>query len=78
LEQKDLDQTYDEALMNLKTRPKLLEKNRSDKEKEALKQDYYKSVRTNVVLLWTLTNVSLRLNRYNRSSPIGRLITWVL
>ncbi|KAA1088370.1 Chitin synthase, class 3 [Puccinia graminis f. sp. tritici] len=56
LEQKDLDQTYDEALMNLKTRPKLLEKNRSDKEKEALKQDYYKSVRTNVVLLWTLTN----------------------
>ncbi|WAQ83179.1 hypothetical protein PtA15_3A548 [Puccinia triticina] len=43
LEQKDLDQTYDEALMNLKTRPKLVEKNRSDKEKEALKQDYYKS-----------------------------------
>lgn len=56
LEQKDLDEAYDEALVNLKTRPKLLEKNRSDKEKEALKQDYYKSVRTNVVLLWTLTN----------------------
>ncbi|WAR63939.1 hypothetical protein PtB15_16B98 [Puccinia triticina] len=56
LEQKDLDQTYGEALMNLKTRPKLVEKNRSDKEKEALKQDYYKSVRTNVVLLWTLAN----------------------
>ncbi|PLW17349.1 hypothetical protein PCANC_14075 [Puccinia coronata f. sp. avenae] len=56
LELKDLDQAYDEALLNLKTRPKLLEKNRSDKEKEALKQDYYKSVRTNVVLLWALTN----------------------
>ncbi|MBW0462815.1 hypothetical protein O181_002530 [Austropuccinia psidii MF-1] len=56
LEQKDLDQAYEEALLNLKTRPKLLEKNRSDKEKEALKQDYYKNVRTNVVLLWALSN----------------------
>ncbi|CAH7686544.1 chitin synthase [Phakopsora pachyrhizi] len=56
LEQKDLDQTYEQVLMNLKTRPKLIESNRSDKEKEAIKQDYYKNVRTNVVLLWALTN----------------------
>ncbi|EGG10391.1 family 2 glycosyltransferase [Melampsora larici-populina 98AG31] len=55
-EQKDLDQSYDQALFNLKTRPKLIEKHRSEKEKETLKQDYYKNVRTNVVMLWTLTN----------------------
>ncbi|KAG0144693.1 hypothetical protein CROQUDRAFT_659643 [Cronartium quercuum f. sp. fusiforme G11] len=56
LEQKDLDESYDQALFNLKTRPKLIERHRSEKERETLKQDYYKNVRTNVVMLWTLSN----------------------
>lgn len=67
-EMKDLDSCYDEALHNLKTRPKLLEKHRSEKEKEAMKQDYYKSIRTHVLMIWALTNVCRLLPRRQRQS----------
>ncbi|KAH8925578.1 glycosyltransferase family 2 protein [Atractiella rhizophila] len=48
--------TYDDALHKLKTRPKVIEKSQSAVEKETMKQDYYKNVRTNVLLAWALSN----------------------
>lgn len=80
---KDLDSCYDEALHNLKTRPKLLEKHRSEKEKEAMKQDYYKSIRTHVLMIWTLTNVRTLANSFRSrlkltSPPQGILVACIL
>ena len=54
--QADIDVAYDEALHALKTRPKILKAERTPGEKEVMKQDYYRSVRTSVLLFWLLTN----------------------
>ena len=53
-----VDLAYDEALNALKTRPRLVPPAKSTSEREKLKQDYYRSVRTNVLLFWTLRSAS--------------------
>lgn len=53
------DGAYDEALHKLKTRPMIVPRTRTFAEKQATVMDYYKNVRTNVLLAWTLSNVSL-------------------
>jgi len=54
--QADIDSAYDDALLSLKTRPAILKGERTASEKDAMKQDYYRNVRTNVLLLWILSN----------------------
>ncbi|EPQ26287.1 uncharacterized protein PFL1_06222 [Pseudozyma flocculosa PF-1] len=54
--QADIDTAYDEALNNLRTRPMIIRGDASADEKLARQTDYYKNVRTNVVLAWALTN----------------------
>jgi chitin synthase len=54
--QADIDVAYDDALHSLKTQPIILKGERTASEKELLKQDYYRAVRTQVLLFWILTN----------------------
>ncbi|PWN52460.1 hypothetical protein IE53DRAFT_385106 [Violaceomyces palustris] len=54
--QADIDTAYDEALMNLRTRPMIIRGDASHEEKVMRQTDYYKNVRTNVVLAWALSN----------------------
>ncbi|GAA5888502.1 hypothetical protein JCM5296_000654 [Sporobolomyces johnsonii] len=58
-DQDDIDVTYDRALHNLKTRPMIIPPQLTDKQKEEAVRDFYASVRTNVLLLWVLTNALL-------------------
>ena len=53
-EPSDVNQMYDEALNNLKTRKKPAKPTTglSDAEKEQIAKDYYASVRTNVSMLF--------------------------
>lgn len=55
--QSDIDSAYDEALNNLKTRPALAPKQKTIIEKQSDAMDYYRNVRTNVLLAWALSNV---------------------
>ncbi|KAL7005361.1 hypothetical protein EMMF5_005059 [Cystobasidiomycetes sp. EMM_F5] len=55
-DQADIDAGYDDALHSLRTRPKLLPRNKTQAEKDKIKFDYYASMRTNVVLAWALSN----------------------
>lgn len=55
--QSDIDEAYDEALHQLKTRPRLTPKAQTAGEKQAECMDYYRNVRTNVLLAWALSNV---------------------
>ncbi|GAA5827776.1 hypothetical protein JCM5353_006413 [Sporobolomyces roseus] len=55
-DQDDIDVSYDRALHNLKTRPMIVPPQQSDKQKEEAVRDFYASVRTNVLLLWVLSN----------------------
>ncbi|GAA5942835.1 uncharacterized protein JCM15063_002808 [Sporobolomyces koalae] len=55
-DQDDIDVSYDRALHNLKTRPMIVAPQLSDKQKEEAVRDFYASVRTNVLLLWVLSN----------------------
>nr|UOP56887.1 putative chitin synthase 3 [Thecaphora frezii] len=54
--QADIDTAYNEALHNLRTRPMIIRGDASAEEKLARQTDYYKNIRTNVVLSWALTN----------------------
>lgn len=54
--QADIDTAYDDALNNLRTRPMIIRGDASNAEKEARQMDYYKNIRTNVVLAWALSN----------------------
>lgn len=54
--QVDIDQGYDEALHNLRTRPMIIKGEAPNAEKELARKDYYAGVRTNVLLLWILSN----------------------
>jgi chitin synthase len=58
-DQTDIDATYDLSLHSLKTRPMIVPPLQSQKAKEEAVADYYQSVRTNVMLLWVLSNVRL-------------------
>lgn len=44
------DSSYDEALIALKTRPKIIPAAKTAAEKDAMKQDYYRDIRSNVSL----------------------------
>lgn len=52
------DVAYDRSLHNLKTRPMIIPPALSQKAREEATQDFYASVRTNVLLAWVLSNVS--------------------
>lgn len=52
-EQLDIDSGYDEALRNLRDRVEVPEKPPSEAQ---LQEDYYKSVRTYMVLVWVIAN----------------------
>ncbi|EST10086.1 Chitin synthase N-terminal [Kalmanozyma brasiliensis GHG001] len=54
--QADIDTAYDDALNNLRTRPMIIRGDASNDEKNARQMDYYKNIRTNVVLAWALSN----------------------
>ncbi|PWZ02542.1 hypothetical protein BCV70DRAFT_196781 [Testicularia cyperi] len=54
--QADIDTAYDDALNNLRTRPLIIRGDASNEEKQARQMDYYKNIRTNVVLAWALSN----------------------
>ncbi|SPO20148.1 probable Chitin synthase 3 [Ustilago trichophora] len=54
--QADIDTAYDDALNNLRTRPMIIRGDASNEEKAARQMDYYKNIRTNVVLAWALSN----------------------
>jgi hypothetical protein len=60
------DVAYDRSLHNLKTRPMIIPPALSHKAREEAVADFYASVRTNVLLLWVLSNVSC---------PYGALLT---
>ena len=55
-EQLDIDSGYDEALRNLRDRVEVAPPSISD---EQLQQDYYKSVRTYMVVTWMIANATL-------------------
>ncbi|KAH8119128.1 chitin synthase-domain-containing protein [Phellopilus nigrolimitatus] len=57
-EPSDINQMYDETLSNLRTRKPILkpDKIQSETEKEQQAKDYYANVRTNVLLVWVLSN----------------------
>ncbi|GAA6062856.1 hypothetical protein JCM10212_006109 [Sporobolomyces blumeae] len=55
-DQDDIDVSYDRALHNLKTRPMVIPPQLTTKQKEEAVRDFYASVRTNVLLLWVMTN----------------------
>ncbi|KAK0627790.1 glycosyltransferase family 2 protein [Immersiella caudata] len=55
-EQLDIDSGYDEALRNLRDRIEVPEKGISE---EQMQQDYYKSVRTYMVVTWMIANATL-------------------
>ncbi|ORY83474.1 chitin synthase-domain-containing protein [Leucosporidium creatinivorum] len=56
-DQTDIDAAYDLSLHSLKTRPMIVPPPLSQKAKEEAVADFYQSVRTNVLLLWVLSNV---------------------
>ncbi|KAK4232228.1 hypothetical protein QBC38DRAFT_90240 [Podospora fimiseda] len=55
-EQLDIDSGYDEALRNLRDRVEVPEQGPSE---EQMQQDYYKSVRTYMVVCWLIANATL-------------------
>lgn len=57
---RETDHTYDEVLDNLKTRPPIIPRSKTAAQKQAAVQDYYRNVRTNVLLAWALSNVRIR------------------
>lgn len=57
--QADIDAAYDEALLKLRTRPAITESPPSAQDKDLERMDYYRNVRTNVVLAWVLSNILL-------------------
>ncbi|CAP67429.1 uncharacterized protein PODANS_1_24310 [Podospora anserina S mat+] len=79
-EQLDIDSGYDEALRNLRDRIEVPEKPPSDAQ---LQEDYYKSVRTYMVVSWLVANATLAMavSEIYGSSGIGdnfylRFILW--
>jgi len=55
-EQLDIDSGYDEALRNLRDR---LEVEQPPVTEEQIKEDYYRAVRTYVVVVWMIANAIL-------------------
>ncbi|KAK0637093.1 glycosyltransferase family 2 protein [Bombardia bombarda] len=81
-EQLDIDSGYDEALRNLRDRVEVPEPDVSESQ---LQQDYYKSVRTYMVVIWMVANATLGMavSEAYGSSGIGdnfylRFILWTV
>ncbi|SCZ88136.1 BZ3500_MvSof-1268-A1-R1_Chr10-2g02854 [Microbotryum saponariae] len=55
-DQADIDVAYDRSLHNLKTRPMIVPPTLSQKQREEQIVEYYQSVRTNILLVWVLSN----------------------
>ncbi|KAI0131959.1 class 2 chitin synthase [Xylariales sp. AK1849] len=81
-EQLDIDSGYDEALRNLRDRVEVPEPATSEAQ---LQEDYYKSVRTYMVLVWMVTNaiLAMAVSEAYGSSGLGdnyylRFIMWAV
>jgi chitin synthase len=57
--QADIDLEYDKSLHNLRTRPMIIRGEAAREEKDAMRQDWFRDIRTNVLLLWVLSNAIL-------------------
>ena len=57
--QADIDTAYEESLANIRERPMLIQGAPSADKQAEKKMDYYKNIRTNVLLLWSLSNALL-------------------
>ena len=55
-EQLDIDAAYDDALANVRERRPIAEKPVNE---STLKQDYYREIRTRLVLIWIVSNATL-------------------
>ncbi|SCV73830.1 BQ2448_6260 [Microbotryum intermedium] len=55
-DQADIDVAYDRSLHNLKTRPMIVPPTLSQKQRDEQIIEYYQSVRTNILLVWVLSN----------------------
>lgn len=54
--QADIDSLYDQSLNNLRTRPMIIKGDESWEEKEQRRLDFYRNIRTDVLLAWALSN----------------------
>lgn len=54
--QADIDSLYDQSLNNLRTRPMIIRGDESWEEKEQRRLDFYRNIRTDVLLAWALSN----------------------
>lgn len=68
-EQLDIDSGYDEALRNLRDRVEVTPPGTSE---EQLQQDYYKSVRTYMVVTWMIANAVLAMT-VSEAYPLGSI-----
>ena len=74
--QADIDTAYEEALGNLRQQPFAMKGADASDKKTAEKMDYYKNIRTNVLLLWCLSNALLAAIILNvQPSPSGTRLT---
>jgi chitin synthase len=55
-EQLDIDAAYDDALANVRERRPIAEKPVNE---STLKEDYYREIRTRLVLIWIVSNATL-------------------
>lgn len=55
--QADIDEGYEEAARLLRSKTKPPERTRTPEEKRMAHEDYFRNVRTNVLLAWALSNV---------------------
>ncbi|CEH18098.1 glycosyltransferase family 2 protein [Ceraceosorus bombacis] len=54
--QADIDLVYDKALSNLRTRPMIIRGDASAEAKAEVRLDFFRDLRTSVLLLWSLSN----------------------
>jgi chitin synthase len=52
----DIDSTYDDALANVRERRAIPEKPLNE---NTLKEDYYREIRTRLVLIWIVSNATM-------------------
>ncbi|UZJ53394.1 hypothetical protein CBS101457_002714 [Exobasidium rhododendri] len=57
--QADIDSLYDQSLNNLRTRPMIIKGQEGGEEKELRRLDFYRNIRTDVLLAWSLSNAVL-------------------
>jgi chitin synthase len=65
-EEKDINAAYEDAIHVLQSKPPKAE---SKPDPQTEQEDYYKGFRTNVLLTWTLSNVSRR--RYSQQDEVA-------